>query len=394
MLILTLVGSQFVTTVASQFISLETASQIVTIPYRAFLLLISVLLISLTAGQKIKINGVNKWLWVYWGIILFRFAYDMYIRNDIEVAPGRITQLWLIMIFNTLFPMYAIMKSYQYVNPKLLFQGTFALGIITALIIISSVRGFLNVEDLGEERLESNFSMGSIQTGYFGLLVMILSVYGFMNSHGLSGKAICAVMLAIGTILMFRAGSRGPIFAISGMMVVYLLSKRSNPIITFVAIVVFSLFFINLGSVLRLVSSFAPNLYLRFAHNEGVISDRLPLFQLAWDSFKLNPVFGHDFAIYTHGIGGMGYAHNMFLDSLMQSGIIGFILIGYIVVRLFMLVMHNIKSGDVLMWLDLFIIMRILMLQLSSAFYIDSPVSIIMIYLFQRQMDAKPENEK
>jgi O-antigen ligase len=386
LIILTITGSQFVTTLASQFISLEDASQIVTVPYRAFVLLIACLLIMFTYKKNVKINKVNNLLWLFWGFIIIRFVYDMYFRLDVSVESSRINQLWLLMICSTLIPMYAIMKSYQYVDKKWLFYGTYLLSIITAILIINSVEGYLEADEVEEERLESNAVMGSIQTGYFGLLVLILSVFSFVRSHKIWMKLLNAVIIGIGIILLFRSGSRGPIFSVIGITLFYFLSMRRNPIFTLLSTVGFCLVFVYWDYIILLVSGFAPNLYIRFTGEEVLLGDRLPFYSAAWQSFLKNPFWGHDFAIYGGGVGGMAYAHNMFLDALMQLGIIGFFILLYIVFKILKLIIHNFSNGKVLIWLNMFLLMKFFMLQLSSTFYIESSISIIMMYLFQLQI--------
>lgn len=387
LIILTITGSQFVTTLASQFISLESASQALTVPYRAFTSLIAVLIILLTFKNEVKLHKVNKILYIYWALLIIRFIYDVYFRSDVLVDASRVNQLWLFFVCSTIIPMYAITKSFQYVNTKWLFYGTFILCIITAVLIVNSVEGYLDVDELEEEeeRLSSNVAMGSILTGYFGLLVLILSVHSFRTFKKFWIRILSIAVFTVGVLLLFRSGSRGPVFAAVGVIFICLISVKQKPIVTFLGILTLCLVFVFWDYITIAISNFAPNLYVRLTRDEGLLNDRIPIFNIAINSFTQNPIFGHDFAIYGRGVGGMSYAHNLFLDTIMQLGIVGLIMMAYIVYSVFKLVRQNIRYENSLLWLNLFLLMKFLMLQLSSAFYLDSSVSIIIVYLFQQQ---------
>lgn len=395
LLILTITGSQFVTTLASQFISLESASQIVTIPYRAFVLFIALLIILITIKKNVKLDKVNKLLYFYWGLLILRFIYDIYFRIDISVDSSRINQFWLLFIGSTLIPMFAITKSYQYVNLKWVFNGAYFLSIVTGILIINSVEGYIDIDEIGGQgqRLESNVAMGTIITGYFGLLLLIMSFYSFMISKNIFVKLFNLSIIVVGILLLFRSGSRGPIFAAVSIALFYLIAKRTSPFMTLFTVIILCLVFSYWDYILISVSKFAPNLYVRFTREEGLLWDRIPIYNMAIDSFLKNPLIGHDFAIYSRGIGGMSYAHNIFLDTLMQLGLIGITIMGYIIVSVLKITANSFKTGNSFVWLSLFLLMKFFMLQLSSAFYLESSFSIIIVFMFQQRLIDQENNK-
>jgi hypothetical protein len=92
------------------------ASRLLTVPYRAFALLVCLITIFLNVRSKFTLKPILKVLSIFWLLLLVRFAYDMYYRTDIFIFRDQVNQTWLYMVAMTIIPMYSIMKSYRNID--------------------------------------------------------------------------------------------------------------------------------------------------------------------------------------------------------------------------------------------------------------------------------------
>lgn len=186
-IIIAIVGYQFATTIFSPFMPEAEASRLVTVPFRAFALLICLITIFLNFKSKFKLNVVIKVLLVYWLLILIRFFYDMYFRTDVYVFADIKLQTILYMIPITIIPMYSVMKSYKYIDFDKLISWTYILFSIAILMTYFSNASF---QEESMERLNANSAMNTINAGHFGLTTLLLSVYFFFKTKSSVFKKI------------------------------------------------------------------------------------------------------------------------------------------------------------------------------------------------------------
>src|SRR5690554_3266895 len=101
--VLCFVGYQLTTSLFLPFShDIEGASMTVTVPYRAFALLITLLVIFLNIKKRVrKSSFAMKILWLYWIALIIRIFYDTNIRNDIHITDT--SRLWLY-IFGIILP--------------------------------------------------------------------------------------------------------------------------------------------------------------------------------------------------------------------------------------------------------------------------------------------------
>ena len=93
--ILFFVGFQLVTSVLLPAVSdIEGVTRAITIPYRGFTLLLSLVVIVLNLKRKPTYypNALKAFLF-FWGIMIIRIFYDVFVREDIII--NNTSQLWL-----------------------------------------------------------------------------------------------------------------------------------------------------------------------------------------------------------------------------------------------------------------------------------------------------------
>ena len=185
---------------------------------------------------------------------------------------------------------------------------------------------------------------------------------------------------------MLRSGSRGPILALIGVLAVWILSVSRYKVVGLLTLILFSsLVYIFKDSIFLLVEDVSPILYNRFDSRDIIMqtSDRDPLYEYAFQSFLSNPLIGENFAVYSNSPGGsFSYVHNIILETFMQLGLLGGIILIYVLIKTFIMIAGLIQYRVFYFWLGLLLIQQILKCMVSSSLYFTPIISILIILLF------------
>lgn len=377
-IVLVFIGYQFTTSLLSPFMPEAEASRLVTIPYRAFALLICLITIFLNFKSKFNLNVVVKVLMVYWVLLLIRFFYDMYFRMDVFVSSDRKLQTLLFMIPMTIIPMYSVMKSYRVIDFKKLFTWTYILSSITILYVFISNQSF---QEATLDRLDANAALTSISSGHLGLFVLILSFFFIIRRNPSLIKRVFIIIIGIlSLIIMLRAGSRGPLLALIGIIAVWILGaskKKAQNLIMFFLISIIG--YLSLDYIMQAINYISPELHNRLIYKK--LEDRTPLYTYAFNSFLENPFVGKNFGLY-FGYGTFHYSHNVFMDSIMQLGIAGGLMIIFIIWKTIIKIIDLIKVKSFNFWIGLILVQEIMAIMVSGSFYYSPIVSILIVLLF------------
>lgn len=380
--VMLLVGYGFVTCLFSDSMSSGQESHIVTVPFRALQLGLSLTVIFLCLNKKQPATTSVRWIWVFWGLLLMRFIFDVYIKMSINIPASRLTQIWMYMVALTLIPMYAVQKSYRYIDYKQLLNWSFYIVGITVLWLFITNENF---QTQATARLSANSALGSLGAGYLGLMSIIISYFFYKQSERPILKIAAWVIIGVSVLIWLRAGSRGPILAFIVIVTFYLVAQRRNISVgVIVALLILFLGYVSLDYIINWLADISPILKERlFERETSQISDRAASYQFAIDSFWKNPLIGHDFAVQRRGLP-YGYSHNIVLEALMQLGLIGFMILLVICLKGFIVSFRliNMKNHDA--WLSIVWIEKILLLCVSGTYYFQSEFWILMVLLFMK----------
>lgn len=382
-LVFVLIGYQFVTIIFSGYMNMddEGMSQIVTIPYRALSVFIPVLIIFRNLKEKYKMGTIVKVLWFYWRLLLLRFFVDFFVKDNTQVLPSTVMKSFLFMGPMTLVPMFAVQKSVRFINMDKLFKWTYYIASISVIIIF--IKQNLGFGGGTYERMQASVALGSLGTGQLGLIALIMSfsvLYNEKYSNRFE-KLFAIFILVVGLIIMFRSGSRGPLFVLICLFAMYLFGRIKSKfaallLVTIVAFLGYWLY----EYILDILGYFSPMLSARIIAAAGnQLETRSEFYEEAIRLFIENPFTGGAFAHYNDG--GMMYTHNAFLDSLMQLGVIGLILI-YIYLKPISSTIQFFKTNDNRLWLGLFLSQSLISTMLSSSFYNSYEISILIVLLY------------
>ena len=400
-IVLLFAGYEFFSSVVSLLFG-ESAPPLMNILYRAFATLICLIVIVYNLGGKHNLGTLKKRsnipvvaLYFLWALLLLRFVADMYFTPGLHVSSENISRTWLYMVVLTIMPMISVSLSFQKINFDASFKWVLILYSIT--IIISFLLNYnVEAEDISNTDRLSATGLSSIGSGHVGLSAIILSVCYYLKHKTKRPIIIIGIGLVtvLGVIVMLRSGSRGPLLAFMGVIAVFAFSKSKRPIIWLVIFLICLLFYEQIfNAFLSLINVVAPNLYFRFTNKSesgGQFESRLFYYLYAIDAFLESPIIGKQFAIYpSDGEVEMIYAHNLFLDVLMQLGILGGGLMLSIVLGALRRVYHMIKNNGHILWICLLFVQRLFELMVSSSFYYTPIFSIAIILIVYWMSNSK-----
>ena len=332
---LMLIGFQALSFLVS---SEELESNIISIFYRAFFVLVCIIIIT-TYSIKKKIFNQNNILFIFWFIYLCRGFYDSTLNP--ESIKSMILMFWLFAFFLAFIPMIALLASINIrtlLNAKKLF---FVLAVIVN--ILSIINNISLILEGNITRYMSNQLINSITYGQSGLALVIIS-FSYFNRNLNKSRYLFLIMILLGLVNMTLASSRGPIIELIIVSLVLLISNANKFKFRYLIFIppLFYLFFSQYSEIIN-VSNVIDRL-----NSTNLEEERINIFMDSWNRFIDSPIIG------SRAIG--EWAHNIFLGSLESLGIIGFILMIIIyknsIKRSFVLVKYSSTN-----WLALLLIM-------------------------------------
>lgn len=383
--VLALFGYQLIASVFMPFMKVGGDSQLFTLPYRAFVLGLSLYLI-FRSGGRFHTNQpiLVKCLALYWGILIIRLVYDFYVQSLMPMDAKRNFPI-VLYVFGIIIPTaVAFLRTYDKVNYKKALMWSIAVLLIVAICnYLFNPTLFLNTGG----RVSGGIALNTISFGHCGVSLSLLSLYlGRYESHnkGLHYRILVTAMFAVGLYIMIRAGSRGPLVVFLLLLLLFYSFGRSNYLFVIFSLLGTALLVYLLRDLLlSFINDIQPVAYERILAtiNKGDLSGRQSLYQKALDIWYTNLAFGGQFSIY-HYVGGRyvaGYSHNIILDSLVAGGMVGGALMLYFFYNSFRFLRICTIHCHGYAWLALIFLQKFLSCLSSGCFYMDSLLTIGII---------------
>ena len=165
---------------------------------------------------------------------------------------------------------------------------------------------------------------------YYGTVVefmLIITAYLFFRAKTAKGKALCAVLFAMNAAGIAFSGCRTALVcSAAGILLFFLVYDRR-------------VFFVlaGVGALAGAILAIKTDLVARLFEQADDLEYRLGIWKTAWDAFRDHFLFGRGF--YSYSSAWMDYnggayfaihAHNLYLDTLTNFGVTGFLsLFGY-----------------------------------------------------------------
>lgn len=360
----------------------EGVSQTVTIPFRAGVLFLMLYLISINIKKTIRPFPLPLFVLIlYWILLVFRMTYDILFRTDVFLLDT--TQLWLYVYGICLAGLVTSLKTYNNIDyDKAYMWIWWGLFIVLVLTLFSNQALIGNTDS--EYRVDGNIALNTISFGNIGVTATLLTIY-MLKEKNLSKiyKILAVILIIISIYSMLRAGSRGPILNFLVVLLFWYFSKRRKLglgiISLFIVLLIIVFTFDNILSLMGRVSPVIEDRLRETLEGRGG-NERNLLYDAAVSAFVERPFIGKQFGIFD-GMGGYAYAHNIILDSLMALGIVGGIMMMYILSCALKACYLNIHTNNHY-WLSLILLQQMTSLMVSGTFYQDQLFSVLLVIHF------------
>ena len=382
--VLCLYGYEFIATLGSPFMSVG-STQFITIPYRAVCLAISLFLIFRCRADRFRFTPAVVCLVIYWAILILRMVYDFYVQWDFDInAAGKQHVLLFFICINLPQTLsYALSwdkvdygKAFRYLALMLVTIALLNIVFNPALLYGNALGGNENVTTDG--RITGGAALNTISFAHCGVALSLISLYTYYYVKDIK-RIFPVAFFCLGTFIMLKAGSRGPVAWFAVIMVLFY-SFRTRQIIY--AFLVFTLLLIVLYTfqdvLLRLIKDVSPVLYHRTMATltKGDLSGRDGAFNAALRIWSDSPIIGKYFTIYYGTPRNPGYTHNVFYDSMIMGGMFGVAMMGYFYYSIVRSVYVAMKYSSVLVWIPLLMLQKYLACLSSGCFWSTSAMSV------------------
>lgn len=377
-LLLGLFGYALLVSMCSGFLTKET-TQIVTVPFRFFCLVLSIITIVICRKERVKLDDGVWCLIIYWFIITYRFITDAFFYYRIY-GPNLIRAEQL--IFGIALPLFiSTIRSIHHIDFKKLYRWSFWMILISCLSAY-----FLNQEvfEVDDQRVEI-VGLNPISLGYQGGLLIVLSLF-FKTKLKFLTVLIKIGCIVFGAFIVAKAGSRGPLIVSLGLILIYFMANMRRMMLIIPILFLFGIAGWNIfgNSINTFLMDEAPTLYNRMdstIENHDT-SNRDLNYIAAWHVFEEHPIFGNQLGLYVNG--NIRYTHNLFLDALIAGGILGFLIFTFAYIKAFRNGLRLLKTPCS----PIALIAYKYMLEglFSGCFYLASPTGALMaVLLLSRQ---------
>ncbi len=362
----------------------------VTISYRASIFLISALLI-LFALSNLKGKLIVKFTSLL--SISLIIAYLFRLSGDAQFNFGRsLSEIMIIAIGVSFIPAIALSTLK---NNKIILKASDILIVCFVLIAFLAVsNGFIEGYDY---RLSGNSVLNPITLGHFAASGIILITIKWLTLREVRvsymDKMWLGSSLLILFIALFMAGSRGPVLTLF-LTLGYYLSSRFTYILRkklFGVILILTLIFIVVSSFEQVLTLFSNRMTIDFGDGQEGGEARVLLWINGVKIFLQYPFFGNQTTTL------MGYPHNIMIEILMSTGVVGGIAFLMIITHAIKKVHLLNKSHSALVWPGLLFFQHLAGSLLSGTLYSSNDLWYSLALLLAVNLNHLPtilENRK
>lgn len=336
-------------------------SRIITVPFRAVVLFLSIAVIFYAVYTKSS-NKFGKTEFFFIAFWLFYFIKAIVTFNTYafsETIALTENEIYLRIIGITFIPSLAVLT----IKEKDIDYSLFLKCIYYVLYIILLINVFVGIKYNFQGRSSGIMSMYSISFGHLGVSLALLSIYKLLYEVK-RGYMLAIPILGtiLGLYILYASGSRSPLiaFILCSCFIFYLKNKLKylGLFLLFLCTAVASLiYFRPQNTAIDHSSSFLNRVSDMIVSGDS--SGRGELYRQGITIFTENPIFGGRI-LYFDGM----YPHTIFIEVLMATGIIGLLLYLFFfkdcinfLLRLKKYSLHNSYSVWIsLLWLQYFLL--------------------------------------
>ena len=368
-----------------------TVSRLVTVPYRAFVLGLSLTLIAMNWKRRIRLNLPLKLYFLFWFFLSIRIVYDLLIRTDIIIDPSVIQNQFLYSYLVCLLPAIAIFRGGKAIDYdlalKLIIGGMF---LMIPFLAINSPDLFSTVN---AERAWGNIALNPISLGVTGVAMAVLGLFVMARTGWGWRRWLGLVLMVAGVFIILRSGSRGPLVAFVASILFYVIARLDNPIWGVLMSIAMLVSVLMSDYIFELIGRISPVMASRMTLSGNVsqfeefTNSRSALFSQAINRFVNHPLIGDTYALVSPD-GSIIYSHNMVLDAFMALGLFGgclFVIILLFAIRnAFLLIRYQHRFW----WIGLLCICYLVKHLFSGCFYQADVFNALLIIMLNFRLFA------
>lgn len=273
--------------------------------------------------HKIDINKKFKGYYFAIAIFVFTMLLSALFSGDIVYGLNRWADMWIW----RLMPFIVITTMITEPNKSLNILKVSCIGISIGILCLI----YQGVS--GDGRAAGFFGHPMTFAGYLCMYLPLFLIGYFDNLFGSKYRNVSGLLFVAGIAALIFNGTRGAWIAVaitSGILLLYYMFKnKRNLVIGTVVIALCGGILVNNDAFMHRVSTITNN---RYQSN----SERLLMWNSAWNMFKDHPVFGVGLGQYKDNYQhkyispkakepNLAHAHNNFLQMLAENGMVGFI---------------------------------------------------------------------
>ncbi len=298
-------------------------SRIITVPFRAVILLLSIVIIlyAIYTKNNNKFGKTEFFFIAFWLFYFIKAIVSFKTYSFSEEMASKEIEIYLRIIGITFIPSLAVLT----IKEKNINYALFLKWVYYTLYIILLLNVFVGIKHDYHGRSAGFMSMYSISFGHLGVSLALLSIYKLLFEVKTKySQAISFLGIILGLYILYTSGTRSPLiaFILCLCFVFYIKNKLKY----------LGVFLLLLGTSVLALIYFKPqhvetdnsSSFLNRVTNmivSGDSSGRDVLYQQGIEIFAENPIFGGRI-LYFDGM----YPHNVFLEVLMAMGVTGFLL--------------------------------------------------------------------
>lgn len=390
LLVLIVIGYQIVTTVFLPGYYAEgteggvTVSRLVTVPYRAIVLGIAIAIIILNWHQRINWRMPIKLFLFFWILLSIRIIFDFEFRTDIIVDPSVVQNHYIYTYLVCLIPALAVLVSVRYIDFDMAFKWLIG-GHILFVFLYAYQTPTLFSTFSSEVRSAGSMALNPIAFGQTGATLSVLCLCWLLKTSEQWQKIVAGLFICIGILIIFSSGSRGPLLALIGSSLFYVIARQQSPLWLILLLLVLGIFFYLLSDIIfDAIGSISPIMASRLTPTGNVnqyadlTTGRTELYQSAIEKFLEHPLWGDGHALF-YPDGTIWYSHNMVLDAFMGLGLFGGVL--FVVVLTFVVwnsyqMIHNHYKYS---WIGVLCICYVIRHMFSGTFYHADALNALLV---------------
>ena len=348
-------------------------SRLVTVPYRASILAISLVVIILNWNKRLRMSTPMKLYFLFWALLSVRIFYDLLLRTDLIIDPTVKQNQIIYAYFVCFIPAIAVYRGLDVIDYELAYRWML-FGIVLLIPALAYNTPTLFTTIGSEFRLTGNISLNPIALGHVGVLIALMGLVKEKQKATIWQIVFFCLLFLIGCFIVLRSSSRGPLVTMIGILAFYLFARSKTLIVSSLWIIVLVLTILFFGGFfsdfVREVSPLMADRLVLSKNEDWLLhfsTGRTGLYEMAVDKFVNHPVFGDSYALVFPD--GITYSHNVVLDAFMGLGFLGGMIFVFILLFGLLYSFRIVRFYRHYCWVGLLCVSYIIRHMFSGSFY-------------------------